>query len=110
LELDDETSIWLGTVEWRAGAYMQCGRRQSGGREHLATILMDDGGVSLLRSLEHVRKGLNAVNAVIAGEVGSATWERETWGARIANGAALLAWLEFTGKTADSEAIRHVEI
>lgn len=98
----------------------------------LASILMDDGGTSLIRSFEHIGKGLDAVDAVIAGRVGNATWERESWGASIASDkvrlyslhdphyseqldtksfrSALRAWLEFTGTKASGEGSRIVEI
>ena len=48
-------------------------------------LLMDDGGVPYPQSIPWVREGIAKIDSVLNGEVVSSSWDREAWGAQIAN-------------------------
>lgn len=102
------------------------------GTSLLACLLMDDGGLRLQHSVSWIGEGIAKIDAVASGEIAEWDWGRETWGATLTSGKAviyflldedyneaidlpalrlaLVAWREFIQSVPDINAKREIEI
>ena len=109
-----------------------CSPADKDGKDLLACLLMDDGGLSLSATLAWIDDGIAMIKAVMKGEVADGDWDRETWGAKLKPDdveicslydesysevvssstfqRALQAWREFIQSTPDVNTVLEVDV